>query len=266
MQENMVITGGKESRTYGIVLQTGQINYECSMNECTNFQEASSQDMLVVQRNTQTVRAHVPRTGEQKWNFSVSLHDVAYHPAEDPCEQNDGSDEEQNEIISEKTPTTNGGDDFTLKAIVPDGLICATDEQDLVRWRRKFPSPIVDVWRLREGGRLERVDLFSKQHIPPRRPHHASLLDDDDEDLDEEDAESPFLYIGSHQSQLYIQESVRMRAEADAAFMTVDSPELGGGGSSLVAYPRVTWRPYLVRSVVKKVLNSINDSSVSDPH
>jgi eukaryotic translation initiation factor 2-alpha kinase 3 len=253
MQENMVITGGKESRTYGIVLQTGQINYECSMNECTNFQEHSSRDMLVVQRNTQTVRAHVPRTGEQKWNFSVSLHDVAYHPAEDPCDQDD-SDEEQNEIVSEKTTTSGGGgggggDDFTLKAIVPDGLICATDEQDLVKWRRKFPSPIVDVWRLRQG-RLERVDLFSKQHIPPRRPPSSLLDDDDDDDVDDE-VESPFLYIGSHQSQLYIQESVRMRAEADAAFMTVDSPELSSGdGSSLVAYPRVTWRPYLVRSVL----------------
>jgi hypothetical protein len=38
MQENMVVTGGKESRTYGILLNTGQISYECSMNECTNFQ------------------------------------------------------------------------------------------------------------------------------------------------------------------------------------------------------------------------------------
>ena len=241
----MVVTGGKESRTYGIQLQTGQINYECSMNECTHFQaESSSQDMLVVQRNTQTVRAHVPRTGEQKWNFSVSLHDVAYHPAEDPCDAViDNDDDDHREAIAE----TAGEDDFLIKAIVPDGLICATDAQDLIKWRRKFPSPIVDVWRLRQG-RLERVDLFSKQHIPPRRPH-SSLLDDDDDDTDEE---SPFLYIGTHQSQLYIQESARIRVEADAAFMT-DHPELSVDGSNLVAYPRVTWRPYLVRLVTKDI-------------
>ena len=167
-----MVTGGKESRTYGIQLQTGQINYECSMNECTHFQaESSSQDMLVVQRNTQTVRAHVPRTGEQKWNFSVSLHDVAYHPAEDPCDAViDNDDDDHREAIAE----TAGEDDFLLKAIVPDGLICATDAQDLIKWRRKFPSPIVDVWRLRQG-RLERVDLFSKQHIPPRRPTRRCL-------------------------------------------------------------------------------------------
>ena len=38
MQENMVVTGGKESRTYGIHKDTGEILYECSMNDCTNFQ------------------------------------------------------------------------------------------------------------------------------------------------------------------------------------------------------------------------------------
>ncbi len=124
--------------------------------------------------------------------------------------------------------------------MVPEGLICGTDKQDLIRWRRKFPSPIVDVWRLRRG-RLERVDLFAKQHIPLRRPSAASLLDDEVTDEDDGDEESPFLYIGSHQSQLYIQESVRLRTEADS--VTADRV-----GLAVVAYPRVTWRPYLVRS------------------
>ncbi len=129
--------------------------------------------------------------------------------------------------------------------MVPEGLICGTDKQDLIRWRRKFPSPIVDVWRLRRG-RLERVDLFAKQHIPLRRPSAASLLDDEETDEGEEggDEESPFLYIGSHQSQLYIQESVRLRTEADS--VTADRV-----GLAVVAYPRVTWRPYLVRSAAR---------------
>ena len=34
----MVVSGGKESRTYGILKDTGEILYECSMNDCTNFQ------------------------------------------------------------------------------------------------------------------------------------------------------------------------------------------------------------------------------------
>lgn len=265
MQENMVVTGGKESRTYGIVLETGQISYECSMNECTHFQEQEpTKDMLVVQRNTQTVRAHVPRTGEQKWNFSVSLHDVSFHPApEDPCGEpphaGDGSDDDSEEAINDDLTTVRGGgsgvaheDVLLLKAVVPEGLICGTDEQgELVRWRRKFPSPIVDVWRLRHG-RLERVDLFAKQHIPQRRPAPAGPLLDDD-DVYDEDEENPFLYIGSHQSQLYIQESVRLRTEADSALA---ADQLAAADpSSLVAYPRVTWRPYLVSPSRTPVIN-----------
>lgn len=246
MQENMVVTGGKESRTYGIVLETGQINYECSMSECTNFQQDTSKDILVVQRNTQTVRAHVPRTGEQKWNFSVSLHDIAFHPSEDPCRAaaNEDGGSISESVSDDLAPRDVINEDLVLKTIVPDGLICGTDKQDLIKWRRKFPSPIVDVWRLRHG-RLERVDLFSKQHIPQRRPPSASLLDDDDDDEADEDDENPFLYIGSHQSQLYIQESVRIRAEADAAFLA-DHQTMDTMGLTL--YPRVTWRPYLVRS------------------
>ncbi len=136
--------------------------------------------------------------------------------------------------------------------MVPEGLICGTDKEDLIRWRRKFPSPIVDVWRLRRG-RLERVDLFAKQHIPLRRPSAASLLDDGETDDGEGgDEDSPFLYIGSHQSQLYIQESVRLRTEADSA--TADRV-----GLAVAAYPRVTWRPYLVRSAARPFSVSITN-------
>ena len=40
----------------------------------------------MVQRNTQTVRAHEARNGEEKWNFSVSLHDLAFHPGQELCD------------------------------------------------------------------------------------------------------------------------------------------------------------------------------------
>ena len=32
--DNTIITGGKESRTYGIEMQTGKIRYECSLDGC----------------------------------------------------------------------------------------------------------------------------------------------------------------------------------------------------------------------------------------
>jgi len=224
MQENVVVTGGKESRTYGVLLETGEILYECSMNDCTNFQENTTKDILVIQRNTQTVRAHTPRSGEQKWNFSVSLHDVAFHPSDDPCQ------DPPEDLIE-------GKDDFTLKSIVPEGVICATrnnDEEDLIKWKRKFQTPIVDVWRIK-NGQLSKINLFSKNHIPKKNGY----LDDDDKS---DDDANPSLYIGKHNNQLYIQESVGWKKETDSF---VHDYGLDPSNNE-IDFPRVTWKPYLV--------------------
>ena len=38
------------------------------------------EDILIVKRETQVVRAIEPRTGAEKWNFSVSTHDLTFQP------------------------------------------------------------------------------------------------------------------------------------------------------------------------------------------
>jgi len=246
MQENMVVTGGKESRTYGIHKDTGEILYECSMNDCTNFQENNTDDILVVQRNTQTVRAHTPRSGAQKWNFSVSLHDLAYHPATDPCQEEE--QEEEEDILDQ------AAEDYEIKTVVPEGIICATTATDdnLIKWKRKFITPIVDVWKLK-NGKLVKVNLFSKNHIPKRNV----LLDDDD---DISDDENPSLYIGKHNNQLYIQESVNIRREADSVLNEYTL----NPASTDVMYPRVSWKPYLVSPSRTPVIN--HGSSTPELH
>jgi len=61
--------------------------YECSLElGCKSYTASSAgaeasgaatlDDVLVVQRETQTVRAVEPRTGQEKWNFSVSQHNL----------------------------------------------------------------------------------------------------------------------------------------------------------------------------------------------
>ena len=84
--DNTVMTGGKESRVYGIELSTGRIKYECTMSGCfepsgeplkTNA-DSDLEDLIVVERETQVVRAVEPRTGSEKWNFSVSTHHVSF--------------------------------------------------------------------------------------------------------------------------------------------------------------------------------------------
>ena len=51
------------------------IRYECTIDGCEKFdgeEGESLDDVIVVQRETQTVRAVEPRSGQEKWNFSVS--------------------------------------------------------------------------------------------------------------------------------------------------------------------------------------------------
>ena len=79
------------------------------------------------------------------------------------------------------------------------------------------------------------VDLFSRNSVPRRE----TLLDDDD---DPDDDEPPQLYIGRHENQLYIQESILMQMQTEE---TLGEYNLNPTGSE-TAFPRVSWKPYLV--------------------
>ena len=229
MQENLALTGGKEVRTLGVDLETGQVQYECGMDgDCRQYGVSSPEtlkDVIVVQRTVQTVRAHVPRSGENKWNFSVSLHDINLYPGVNLCEDVD-LEETDNDTV----------DDIQLKAVVPEGILCASDKEkaEEIIWRRKFQSPLVDVWRIR-GESLEHMDMFSKNTVPKK-----SILVDDDDDVEDDDA--PELYIGIHKKQLYIQESILMHKNTDDAIRDyMLNPDITD-----VSFPRVQWKPYLV--------------------
>ncbi|KAI5706972.1 hypothetical protein M8J75_013009 [Diaphorina citri] len=178
--DDVVISGGKESRSYGVDVETGKILYECSMNQCGNTTPSVvSKDMIILQRLTQTVRAVEPRSGNERWNFSVGQHDLKFLPDENSdCHHN------------VRPPVQ-----VHLKVIVPEGLLCAMskEEPNKVLWQHKFGSPIVNAWRL-DSGRVEIVDLFGSPQV------------DDDDDI----PESP---------DLYIQESVAMQKKLQSSSM-----------------------------------------------
>ncbi|CRK97783.1 CLUMA_CG011162, isoform A [Clunio marinus] len=208
--EDMVISGGKEVRLYGINTRTGNVIYECSMNDCKNRKnhsdvveedqesEGESQfnplidDILVVKRQTQTVRAIEPRTGLERWNFSIGHHELDLHSNENCRSQN--NEGEQNQFIQ----------DIDLRVIVPDGIICGYSKKNPndILWRQKFDSPIVSIYRMNDNNQLYSVDLFKniqwlwkgKDFIKP-------------------DIETmPSVYLGMYQQQLYIQESEAIAA------------------------------------------------------
>lgn len=76
-------------------------------------------DIIVVRRQTQTVRAVEPRTGGERWNFSVGYHDLEMLKPSD-CHR--------------RASTTTL--DFKLSINVPDGTVKAYSDNKLM-WQHK---------------------------------------------------------------------------------------------------------------------------------
>lgn len=199
--DDTVISGGKEVRSYGVNSRTGKVIYECSIHGCTNVKnnytdvleeesennpsDAVLDDILIVKRHTQTVRAIEPQTGYERWNFSIGHHELELIPNSN-CQ---------------RTKAGNENLKMDFRVIVPDGVIYGMDPRDpnKVLWKHKFDSPIVSVQRKDENNQLYNVDLFKDVHwMWKGQSIYQSTVDS---------GMSPSVYLGVYQHQLYIQES-----------------------------------------------------------
>lgn len=213
--DDMVISGGKETRIYGINTRTGNLVYEYSMNGGSNSKKSSQNitdilnessentddpfldDVLVVKRQTQTVRAIEPRTGTERWNFSIGHHELELMPS-DNCRSQSGANDELDDFLT----------DLDLRVIIPEGLICGCSKKtNAVLWRQKFDAPIVSVFRMNENNELYSVDLFKNVQWLWNgqnffKPSFESKV-------------MPSVYLGMYQQQLYIQESDSIKESFD---------------------------------------------------
>ncbi|XP_030374103.1 eukaryotic translation initiation factor 2-alpha kinase [Scaptodrosophila lebanonensis] len=259
--DDLVISGGKETRTYGVSVRTGQLLYECSLNGCVNatdggraihddmgdtidnVDDANNEDhlrdesgyilahdplvddVIVVRRQTQTVRAVESRTGIERWNFSVGQHELdVVRAAECPNQQRS---ELELAVL-----------DIDIKVVVPEGVICAfsKSEPHTMLWKYKFDHPIVSAWHTNAADELQSIDLFSSSQW---------LWEQDQDDIFEAPmpGRSPAMYLGMYQKQLYIQESVQLRQEI------VDKSQLYQQLTSETNHmPKIPWRPIAASS------------------
>lgn len=83
-------------------------------------------EIIVVRRQTQTVRAVESRTGAERWNFSVGHHELEVLKPEN-CHAHAFS-ELDTELL-----------DLQLKVIVPEGIVCAVKKgaPNVVIWKHK---------------------------------------------------------------------------------------------------------------------------------
>ena len=195
------------------------------------------------------MRALEPLTGQEKWNFSVSQHNLELHEGihalcqdeaptnddqtspdfEDDSDEDGRRTEDKDYDFFDEVTDGSATESREIKAVVSDGIICsvARDSPEDIIWKRKFGSPIVHAWKVK-NGKMFKVNLFSSSHIPPR----------EDEDRDR----SPVLFIGSYQNQLYVQENEKSLKNDHVYLDAGKGHEL----STDVAFPKVTWKPYLI--------------------
>lgn len=172
-------------------------------------QAIDDDEVIIVRRQTQTVRAIEPRTGEERWNFSVGHHELESVNSPNDCHSSSRKRNEIHELLK----------DLELKVVVPEGLICAVRKNapHIVLWKFKFDHPIVNVWQRDENNELKAIDLFRTAHEMWQfqgsawtQSKEASLRNDDgDERLG---TSMPSIYIGMFKRQLYIQESDHLRS------------------------------------------------------
>ena len=75
---------------------------------------------------------------QEKWNFSVSQHNLDLKPGlEDLCGGDNDTDEEEDEAFDDLTSSLSE----VFKAVVSDGIICSVDkEKPEVRFNKCNPS------------------------------------------------------------------------------------------------------------------------------
>ncbi|XP_050314345.1 eukaryotic translation initiation factor 2-alpha kinase [Anthonomus grandis grandis] len=201
--DDLVIAGGLEIRTYGVGFRSGKLIYECTQSKCANHEKEEMDDILVLERSTQVIRAVEPRTGHERWNFSVGLHNIKLPQA---------SCLDDSKMF-----------DANISAIIPKGLLLVSSIKNNIEeynWQYKFHSPIVKVWKW-DGMKLGEINLFDSKS--PELVTSGGIL--------------PSIYIGMHKKQLYIHESNHMQA----LLLERQYAELTPAESNSLA--KIPWKP-----------------------
>ncbi|XP_076760849.1 eukaryotic translation initiation factor 2-alpha kinase [Xylocopa sonorina] len=229
--DNLVFSGGREVKSYGVSSVTGKILYECGMNGCNNITRGETyieQEVLIVQRFQQTVRAIEARTGIERWNFSVGQYDLQL------------VDQSDTNCGDEITPSVL---DIEIKVVVPDGLIWAVNKNDpaVKLWQHRFDSPIVTIWR-------EDASIKSNED---KNLKEINLFDSTQWSWGTELSVSPGIYLGMHDRQLYIQENTELHKSLEA------SP-------NYLQHSKYPWQPYpaVGSAIIKSLPNPIKDNDV----
>lgn len=244
--DDVVLVGGKSLTTYGLSASSGKVKYICSAMGCRRWkeEEVEQDDILLLHRKQKTVRAVGPRSGSEKWNFSVGHFELRYIADFEPVvgfiegriEASGGTDDAK--IIADDEQEA-GTKDMVIKVSVADWKVMAFDRQlGHLEWEHQFCTPIASAWLVRDG-KVVPISLFDD----------TSYSSDDDVLEDEEDlveaargaTESSF-YLGMYRGQLYLQASVHASEKFPVNPTALDTRK---DGSAIISLPRIKWKPLI---------------------
>ncbi|TKS87229.1 Eukaryotic translation initiation factor 2-alpha kinase 3 [Collichthys lucidus] len=272
--EDTVLVGGKSLTTYGLGAYSGKLRYICSAVGCSRWgdDELEPEDMLLLQRTQKTVRAIRPRSGMEKWNFSVGNFELKLVP-EMPSGINflEGevanaeawresqrviTDEPKETEQTENEPNQNQHLDLVIKVSVPDWKVMAfsTDPDGQLVWERQFCTPIASAW-LVGGGKVTPIALFDDNGYSNQS--ETDDEEDDDDTAKARDAAESSVYLGMFQGQLYLQSSVRITEKFPSKAI--------GSEKDIIPLPTVKWKPLIHNGYFpySKLYRGKRDSAVS---
>ncbi|KAF7643404.1 hypothetical protein LDENG_00239750 [Lucifuga dentata] len=251
--DDTVLVGGKSLTTYGLGTYSGKLRYICSAVGCSRWaeEEVEAEDMLLLQRTQKTVRAVRPRSGLEKWNFSVGNFELKLIPEtqsgmnflEGEMVGGDTWRESQRVITeepkdgeqTEKQQNQNQNLDLVIKVSVPDWKVMAfsTKPEGELVWEHQFCTPIASAW-LVGGGKVTPISLFDDTAYSGQ-----SDAEEEEDDIIEEarGAAQSSVYLGMFQGQLYLQSSVRITEKFPSKAL--------GSEKDVIPLPTVKWKPLI---------------------
>ncbi|XP_043843965.1 eukaryotic translation initiation factor 2-alpha kinase 3 isoform X2 [Dromiciops gliroides] len=245
--DDVVLVGGKSLTTYGLSAHSGKVKYICSAVGCRRWddEDLEQEDILLLHRTQKTVRAVGPRSGHEKWNFSVGHFELRYVPEMETragfIESNFKSSVKKGEskIISDVEEQEAALQDTVIKVSVTDWKVLAFSKKGgHLEWEYQFCTPIASAWLVKDGKVIP-ISLFDDTSYASE-----SEILEDEEDIVEaaRGATENSVYLGMYRGQLYLQSSVRISEKFPTNPKALESVS---NENAIIPLPTIKWKPLI---------------------
>ncbi|XP_038607883.1 eukaryotic translation initiation factor 2-alpha kinase 3 [Tachyglossus aculeatus] len=245
--DDVVLVGGKSLTTYGLSAYSGKVRYICSAMGCRRWDddEIEQEDILLLHRTQKTVRAVGPRSGNEKWNFSVGHFELRYVSDVETragfLESNfkSGVNKEESTIISDVEEQEAVMKDTVIKVSVADWKIMAFNKKGgHLEWEYQFCTPIASAWLVKDGKVIP-ISLFDDTSYAS----DSGILDDEEDIVEAaRGATESSVYLGMYRGQLYLQSSVRISEKFPTNPKALESIN---NENSIIPLPTIKWKPLI---------------------